>query len=117
MSKLFFDHILSLDDIEKEIAKKTNSHEEKIELWQIVDEIIHHRVIGCILDNLPNEEQKKFLDKYQKNPYSKEILTYLQEKLERDVNEFLKEEISDVASEILIELGSASKRKGKKKRK
>ena len=39
MSKLFFDHLIKLDEVEVEIKKVTKTQEEREELWQIVDEI------------------------------------------------------------------------------
>jgi len=41
MSKLFFDHLIILEDLETEIKEVAESPEEKEELWQLIDEILH----------------------------------------------------------------------------
>ena len=63
MSKIFYDHIIVLEDVDNEIKSIAHSHEERDELWQLVDEIIHNRVLGKLLDVLPKESHQEFLDK------------------------------------------------------
>ena len=101
MSKMFFDHLTDLGKIEKKIKKIAKTKEEREELFYLVDEIIHHRVIGCILDKLPKKEHKKFSKKLAKHPYDENIINYLQTKITEDVEEFIKKEIDDLRSEFL----------------
>ena len=69
MSKVFFDKLIVLDDVEKKINSISTSVEEKDELWQIVDEMICHKVMGICLDKLPKQHHIEFLDKFEKTPY------------------------------------------------
>jgi hypothetical protein len=61
MSKVFYDHLVSLDDVEKALKKRKLSVEEREELWKIIDEMVHHRVVGCILEHLPSEHHGDFV--------------------------------------------------------
>jgi len=104
MSKLFFDHLLVLDEIEVFIAKNTKSTEEKEELWGIVDEIIHHKVLDVILGKLPKSLHGKFLKKFHSHPHDENIITYLQENIAENIEDLIKKEVGDLASSLLEEI-------------
>lgn len=104
MSKIFYDHLIILTEVETEIKSMVETEEERHELWQIVDEIIHHRVLGCIMDKLPHGYHDEFLEKFHKTPYDESLLDYLKEKINEDVEELIKGEVNGLASEILKEI-------------
>src|SRR3989304_4293940 len=97
MSKLFFDHLVSLEDLEKEIKKVATSKEEKEELWGLVDEIMHHKVMGCILNKLPRDNHEEFLEMFHKHPHDEDLIDYLQEKIGENIEELIKGEIGNLA--------------------
>lgn len=102
MSKLFFDHLLSLDDLDHEIKKVAKTQEEREELWLLVDEIIHHKAMGCILDKLPRDNHEEFLEMFHKAPHDEEyIFGYLRKKIGDNIEEILREELGNVTYEIL----------------
>lgn len=108
MSKLFFDHLLRLDDLDRKIKKITSTQEEREELWHLVDEIIHHKAMGCVLDRLPKENHEEFLEMFHKAPHDEEYLFgYLKKKIGDNIEEVLREELGNVTYEILEDaLGS-----------
>lgn len=105
MSKLFFDHLLEFKKIDKEIKKVAKSVEERDELWGLVDEIIHHKVMGCILDKLPRPNHEEFLDMFHASPHDEELIFgYLRTKVGADIEENLKMEIDKISEELLGEM-------------
>jgi hypothetical protein len=104
MSKLFFDQLVVLDDLEGEIKKVAKSKEEKEELWGLVDEMVHHRVLGCVLDALPKDSHQEFLDKFQQAPHDESLLDYLREKVGENIDELIRQEIGALAFELLEEI-------------
>lgn len=101
MSKLFFDHLVSLDKVEKEIKKIAESDEEKHEYFKLVDEIIHHRVMGCVFDKLPEKDHKKFIRKFKKRPHDESLLEYISKKAKEDLGLIIKYEIKKLEAEII----------------
>src|SRR4030066_1230028 len=101
MSKIFYDKIIVLEGIEKEINSRTQTKEEKDELWRIVDEIVHHKVFGCIMDNLPEKYHQEFIEKFNEAPHDESLFDYLKEKIGKNMEELIKLEIGDLAFEIL----------------
>jgi hypothetical protein len=115
MSKLFFDHLISFEEVNLEITKSASSKEEQEELWQLVDEMIHHRVLGYILGKLSQESHEEFLTKFHSAPYDEGLFDYLKEKIGQNVEELVRQELGSLAFEILEEIGSQPAKKSKKK--
>lgn len=104
MSKIFYDHLIILTEVETEIKSMAESEEERHELWQIVDEIIHHRVLGCIMDKLPHGYHDEFLERFHKTPHDESLIDYLKEKINEDVEVFIRKEINKLEKEIISEI-------------
>ena len=104
MSKIFYDHLIVLSDIEKEIKKSASTEEEKHELWEVVDEMVHHRVMGCVLDRLPREHHEEFLDRFHKAPHDENLIDYLKEKVGENIEELIRQEVGNMAYELLTDI-------------
>ena len=104
MSKIFYDRLIVLSDVEKEINSIAKTKEEKDEMWQIIDEIIHHKVLGCVLNKLPQKHHEEFLEKFNEAPYDEGLFDYLKEKIGENIEELIKQEVGDLAFEILQDL-------------
>lgn len=102
MSILFFDKLIILDKVEKKIKRMSSTSEEKQEFFQYVEEIIHHKVIGCCLDHLPKDNHSEFLEKLHKSPYDEKLLTYLDEKTKKDMKKIIKNEIKDLTKDLFL---------------
>lgn len=108
MSKVFYDHIVVLERVEVVVHKAARSEEEKHELWQIVDSIVHQKVMQIILDLLPNEHHQEFLERFHQAPHEEGLLDYLSEKSKKDIKKAIHEEIKKLEDEILQEILSES---------
>ncbi len=109
MSKIFYDRFIILEEIEIELDNLGLEAEERQELDQLIDEMIHHRVLDRILTHLPREHHTEFLDRFHKAPYDEGLLDYLNEKIERSVEEHVREEIRQLKKEILKDIKSSKK--------
>ena len=100
MSIIFYDHLTVIEGLDKKIKKLTSSNEEMQELWFYVEELIHHRVLDCCLGNLPTEHHHEFLEKFHNHPHDIGLLGYLNEKIGKDVEKLIKEEMKKLEKEI-----------------
>jgi hypothetical protein len=108
MSKLFFDHLIELKEIDKQIKKVAKTSEEREELWALVDEIVHHKVMGCILDKLPRENHEEFLQIFHKSPHDEELIFgYLKDRVGEDIEMLIKQEIEALSLDLLEEIKSS----------
>jgi hypothetical protein len=104
MSHLFFDHLVDLKEVEKKIKTVAQTPEEKEELWQIVDELVHHQVLGCIFDHLPQEHHEEFLELFHAKPFDGNLLEFLKNKIKDDIETLIRTEIQNLQTEILEEI-------------
>ena len=102
MSILFFDKLVFLDKLDHQIKKRYLTNEERQEIWQMVEEIIHHRVIGCCLHHLPKNYHNEFLDIFHKSPHDENILKFLSSKTKKDMKKVIKDEIKTLTKELLL---------------
>ena len=104
MSKIFFDSLLELTSLDNEIKKIAKNQDEKEELWKIIDEIIHHKVLDSILSKLPKESHEEFLGILHTHPHDESLIFgYLASKIDTNIKEILKLELGDLAFELLEE--------------
>ncbi|CAN5357029.1 hypothetical protein BH10PAT1_BH10PAT1_5430 [soil metagenome] len=90
--------------LDKIIKKHAKTFDEKEELWTIVQEIVHHRVIGCVLDNLPKEHHEDFLNKLNKSDFEEDLISYLNVKSNKNMEKEIRKEVKQIESEILKDL-------------
>jgi len=108
MSKIFYDYLIEFGVVEAEIKKATATPEEREELWKIVDDTIHHKVLAFLLDKLPIQNHSEFLEKFEKAPHDENLFEYLNEKIGENVEELLRQELGNLAYELLGEIKKGS---------
>lgn len=101
MSKLFYDHLVDFNQLEKLIKKHVKDEETRHEIYHLIDEIMHHRVVGCILDKLPKDHHREFLGHVKDRAHDKSVLEYLKERLAEDVEEFIRHEVYTLGTELV----------------
>lgn len=101
MSKIFYDHLVDYSELEKLIKKHVKTEEARHEIYGLIDEIIHHKVVGCILDRLPQEHHKEFLNHVKERAHDESLISYLGEHIAEDVEEFIRHEIHMLGTELL----------------
>jgi hypothetical protein len=101
---MYFDHILVLDELEEHIHAVAETPEEKEELWQLVDELVQNEIMGCVLDNLPKEHHDEFLEKFHEAPHSHELIIYINERIDGDIEVILKDKVQTLNTEIVEEI-------------
>lgn len=104
MSKLFFDHLIVLTEMEAHIKKSAATEEEKHELWEIVDEMVHHKVFDVILTHLHNRHHSEFLEKFHMSPHDDSLLDFISLKSKKDMAKIIKEELKNLEKEIVMSL-------------
>lgn len=104
MSLIYYDHLVSLENLEKKIREAIETCEEREELWQLVDEVIHYRILGLILEKIPEELHYEFLTMLQTRPFDEQILPFANQLTEDNLEEVILEEIKNFEKEIINEV-------------
>ncbi|MFC1649489.1 hypothetical protein ACFL2C_02110 [Patescibacteria group bacterium] len=111
MAKVFYDKLISLNKLEREIKKISTSLEEREELWHLVDGLMHHRILAWVLDNLELKHHDEFLVRLYNRPHDENLLKYLKKKIKIDVEEFLKAEAHNIMEQVLKDIKKHQKKK------
>lgn len=109
MSKIFYDHLIVLEEVGVELDKHDLSSEEREEIEQIIEETVHHRVLDRILSHLPRHHHADFLDRFHRAPHDEELLKYLDEKIEESVEKHIADEVGKLKRELLEDIKSSKK--------
>ncbi len=102
MSLVFWDQYVDLDDIYRNIGDVVSSADERNELVQVVDELIHHRLMTCVLENLENEHHEEFLAMFTQAPHSDSITEFLKSRIKSDFVTLIGLEVDKIRNEIKV---------------
>jgi hypothetical protein len=101
MSKIFYDDIIDLKEVEKHVKLAVKNPEEREEMYKLIDDILHHRLLYAILEKLPKEHHKEFMHRFAERPHDESHLVYLSARVQEDVKEFIKQEVRMLSTELL----------------
>lgn len=111
MAKLFFDHLVNPQELIESLDLPTVSQEEKDELIQLADEILNHNLLNVILNHLPKIHHEEFIKKLHSAPHDPQLIVYLQERTEVDIEVEIKSHADRIKKDILADIHK-SKSKG-----
>ena len=113
MSKIFYDHLINIEEIVLELDGYELTFEEKDEFINLIDGTLHHHTLQVILDLLPQEHHQDFLDQFYQAPHDQNLITYLKEKITDEIEKRIEEKAVEIKKEILLEIKKTSKVKKK----
>ena len=113
--KLFYSHLVDLEPLVKELELVSMQPDEREEIFELVDDIIHHRVLDSLLEILPEEDHEIFLERFTNTPANPEILEFLKEKAKSDPEVAILTVTEVVKREVLLDV-LLSKPKGERTR-
>lgn len=105
MSKLFYDHLILLDEIDSLLDKHGVDADQRHGLVALIDETLHHHTLAVILDHLPEAHHDKFLASFASAPHDPQLLTFLKERIKIDIEAAIKDQARTIKSEIIAEIG------------
>lgn len=107
MTKIFYDHLIEIEEITIKIDSHGMEAEEKREILSLVDETLHHHTLKVILDNLSFSKHEEFLHKFHQNPLDPDLLEFLKKEVEVDIEKIIRSESKKVKQNILKEIEKA----------
>jgi radical SAM superfamily enzyme len=108
MAKLFYDHLIKIEEVSEELGKYRLTAVEREEILNTIDEHIHHRVLDVILQKLPREKHEVFLHQLHDGPQKLELLEELKKEI-KDLEKLIGQEGEKIKKEILAEIKRAQK--------
>lgn len=110
MAKIFYDHLVGLEEISAELKGYHLQQEEYEELIRIADETLHHHVLNIILTRLPKEKHQLFLESFHTTPHEEKLLDFLKQEATPEIEAEIAGEAKKIKSEILSEIRRAKRK-------
>ena len=108
MSKLYYDHLIVMKDLEIHISKLEITSDEKQKIYQMVDETIHYRITTRVLNELPRVHHEHYLELFTRYPYHPKVMEFLKEHVV-DIEDKITQEVKDLEKLFLSDLSGAKK--------
>ncbi len=112
MAKIFYDHLVMMEEIIVVIDQHDLSPKERQELISLVDQTLHHHILDVILTHLPVPHHEAFLALFHKAPHDPQLLTFLKEKTAVDIEREIQKKAKTVKKSLISAI-TKSKNKGK----
>lgn len=77
MNKLFYDHLIVIEEITAVLSEHKLKPAEKAKLLALMDATLQHEILDVILTYLPREKHEEFLTKFRAAPHDTKLLQYL----------------------------------------
>ncbi|MDO8551233.1 MAG: hypothetical protein Q7S03_00940 [bacterium] len=110
MSKIFFDHLVVLSEVELKMSSCDYLPGEKEKVHHLIEETITYRVITKILDHLPREHHEEFLKRFHAAPHHASLMSFLKERVE-NIEDYIREEVKDIELMFLADIESSKRAK------
>jgi len=110
MAKIFYDHLIKIEEVTAELDNYELTVEEKEEYISLIDETLHNHTLNVILSHLPKQHHKNFLSMFYQGPHRSELLDFLKKETLVDIEEKISEEAGKVKKEILAEIKKAKRK-------
>lgn len=107
MAKLFYDHLLVIEEVVAVLDKHTITKDEKEKFVALIDETLHHHILDEILTHLPHAHHEEFLQKLVSHPYDPGIMKYLKEKTAVDIEIVIVKRANAVKKTLIKEINAA----------
>lgn len=103
MKRVFWDHLIEIEEIEIKIDEHGLEKEEKLQLLKTIHQTFDAKILEEVLSHLPKEKHTTFLDKFAQKPHHPNVLEFLKEEIE-DIDEKISKLAKKLKKEILEEL-------------
>lgn len=101
MSKIFYDHLIDWKKVDTLLKDLDITGEERLELIQHIDDMVHSEVLGTILTHLPEEKHEDFIDRFHKAPHHDQHLDFLKNHATIEIESHIQQRGNEVISEVV----------------
>lgn len=110
MAKLFYDHLVIIEEVIIALSKNQVSKEEIDAVVATVDEMMHHEVVGVVLTHLPRAHHEEFLHKLANHPNDLGLLSFINEKSGKNMEFEIIKTANKVKKKVLREIALAKRK-------
>ncbi len=107
MTKLFYDHLIIIEEIVAVLVEHKLSKKEQEEILDLVDQTMHQEILATIMHHLPKDHHERFLIHLHATPGDKKIMEFVKEKSGVDIEKEILKTADRVKRNVLKEIEAA----------
>ena len=77
MSKLFYDHLIVIEEVVAVIDEHKVNAKEKAKVLALIDTTLQHEILDAIFSYLPKAKHDEFLKMFHAAPHAPKLMEYL----------------------------------------
>lgn len=109
MNKIFYDHLIIIEEITEVLATHQLTRDESEEILHLVDKTMHTEILQSILKHLPHHHHEEFLTKFHAMPHDISLMRYLKEHTVVDIEKVILLTANKVKKTVLREIQAAKR--------
>ena len=109
MNKIFYDHLIIIEEITEVLATHQLTRSECEEILELVDKTMHTEILQSILKHLPHHHHEEFLMKFHAVPHDIGLMTYLKDRTVVDIEKIILLTANKVKKNVLKEIQAAKR--------
>lgn len=111
MSKIWYDHLVLHEEVTVELDRYKLAPEEKTEIVNLIDQVLHHHVLNVILSHLPKEHHQAFISDFIQDPGSTKLLEFVKSRVTVDIESEIKKQADRIKKDILRDIQKSKSKK------
>lgn len=104
MKKLFYSHLIIIEEIETVLDTHGVSQKEKEDALALIHETLHHEILTHVLSFLPRTHHTAFLLKLESAPHDPALLTFLSTHTGRDIEKDILKKANSVKKLLVTDI-------------
>lgn len=101
--KTFFSHLLDTDQLIMLVERYLEVEEEKLEILDMIDSTLHHRVMDRVLHELDEGHHEIFIAEYSRDPGDEELLFFLKKHIP-DIEDVIRSESKSTQASLFEDI-------------
>lgn len=79
MSKLFYDHLIIIEEIVAVLDQHKLNAKDRAKILDVMDATLQNEILDVIFTYLPREKHEEFLEKFHAAPHDRRLMQYLKD--------------------------------------
>lgn len=107
MNKLFYDHLIIIEEIEMTLTTHQITKEECEDVLHLIDKTMHSEILNRILKHLPRTHHEEFLTRFHAAPHDTSLMTFLKNHTVVDIEKEILMVANNVKKKMIKEIERA----------
>ena len=109
MSKLFYDHLIVIEEVVAVLDEHKLSAKERAQILKLIDETLEHEILDAIFSYLPGEVHEEFLTKFHAAPHDPGLMQYLKDHAVVNIELAILDRVNKTKMKLLREIKKHTK--------